>query len=484
MRSAIVVGAGFGGIAAAIALRRAGVRELTVIERGDGVGGVWEQNTYPGAACDVPSHLYSYSFARNPGWGRRFARQPEIREYLSTTAERFGVLADVRCGVEATGARWEQQAGCWEVQTSAGSFRAELLVAACGQLTRPSIPAVQDLHSFAGSVFHSSRWPAELDLAGARVGVVGTGASAIQFVPEIAPHVASLSVFQRTAPWVLPKPDTPYSDAARRAFERVPALQWAGRLGWWMLMESAIAGFVGHPRTLAPLEAAGRAHLRRQVPDRVLRERLTPSYTIGCKRVLLSNDWYPALSRANVEVLSQPVARATSTGIELEGGQRRDLDVLIFGTGFDAHDFVSPMEVRGRDGRSLSEEWGGLPEAWHGLSVPGFPNMFIMYGPNTFGGSGSAVYMLESQSRHIAAAVSAMREAGAATIEVRPEANERFLSQLRRRQRNTVWATGGCSSWYLDEQGRDPTNWPGYTIEYRRRTRRIDPAVYRLAGRC
>ena len=482
IRSAVVVGAGFGGIAAAIALRREGVRELTVIERGAGVGGVWEHNTYPGAACDVPSNLYSYSFAPNPRWSRRFARQPEIRAYLRDTARRFGVLADVRCGVEAEHARWHPDECVWELQTSEGPVRAEMLVAACGQLTRPSIPAVEGITDFAGPVFHSSRWRHDLDLRGKRVGVIGTGASAIQFVPAIADEVRSIALFQRTAPWILPKLDAPYGALAQSAFERVPSLQRAGRLAWWTFMEAAITGFIGRPEMMAPLEAIARAHLRRQVPDRALRARLTPAFRMGCKRVLLSNDWYPALGRPNVELITEPIAAATPDGVRLADGQMRELDVLIFGTGFDAHGFVAPMEVVGRDGITLERAWNGLPEAWHGLSVPGFPNMFLMYGPNTYGGSGSAVYMLESQARHVAAAARAVNTGDTSTIEVRPEANRRFLAELRRRQRRTVWATGGCSSWYLDESGRDPSNWPGYTIEYRRRTRSIDPAVYELGG--
>jgi cation diffusion facilitator CzcD-associated flavoprotein CzcO len=478
--SAVIVGAGFGGIAAAIALRREGVREITVLERGAGVGGVWEHNTYPGAACDVPSHLYSYSFAPNPHWGRRFAGQPEIRAYLEDTARRCGVLDAVRCGVEVGRARWDREGCAWEVETSEGSVRAELLIAACGQLTRPSIPAVEGIGDFDGPVFHSSSWRHDLELRGKRVGVIGTGASAIQFVPAIQPQAASLAVFQRTAPWILPKPDGAYGKLAQSAFERLPALQRAGRLAWWTLMESAIAGFVGHPQLLAPLEAASRAHLRRQVSDPVLRERLSPHYRIGCKRILLSSDWYPALSQPNVEVLGEPIARVTPQGVQMANGSTRALDVLIFGTGFDAHDFVAPMEILGREERSLRDVWGGLPQAWHGLSVPGFPNMFLMYGPNTFGGSGSAVYMLESQARHVAAAARALRESGATSIEVKADAFASFIAELRERQPRTVWATGGCSSWYLDESGRDPTNWPGYTIEYRMRTRAIDAAVYEL----
>lgn len=480
IHSAVVVGAGFGGIAAAIALRQAGVEDVTILERGEAVGGVWHHNTYPGAACDVPSHLYSFSFAPNPRWGRRFAQQPEIQRYLEQTAQRFGVLARVRFATEAKRATWDADRCEWEIETSDGPLSADLLVAACGQLTRPSIPAVPGIEDFEGPVFHSSRWRHDLDLRGLRVGVVGTGASAIQLVPAIAPLVGSLTVVQRTPPWILPKLDRAYRPLAHAAFARLPALQRAGRLGWWTFMEAGIAGFVGHQRVLAPLAALSRAQLRRQVADPALRKQLAPAYRIGCKRILLSNDWYPALTRDNAEVVTEPIARASATGLEFADGSRRELDVIVFGTGFDAHEFVAPMEITGRGGRTLEEAWAGVPNAWHGLSVPSFPNLFLMYGPNTFGGSGSAVYMLESQACHVAAAARALRRGGERVIEVNPEAHAAFMSELRERQQRTVWATGGCSSWYLDEEGRDPTNWPGYTVEYRRRTRRIDPETYSL----
>jgi cation diffusion facilitator CzcD-associated flavoprotein CzcO len=478
IRSAAVVGAGLGGIAAAIALRRAGLEELVVLERGERVGGVWHFNTYPGAACDVPSHLYSYSFARNPRWSRRFATGPEIQAYAEDVARRFGVLDAVRLGVEVTRAEWDDERERWRLETSAGAHEADFLVAACGQLQRPSIPRIERLDDFAGPAFHSSRWRHDVDLTGLRVGVVGSGASAIQIVPATAPRTRHLTVFQRTPPWILPKPDGAYGPRATALFERFAPAQLAPRLGFWTFLEAGIAGFVGHERALAPLAAISRAHLRRQVPDPELRARLTPRYRMGCKRVLLSSDWYPTLRRPDVDVESERIARAVPDGLELADGRRRELDAIVFGTGFEAREFVAPMEVAGRGGTTLADAWGGLPHAWHGLSVPGFPNLFLMYGPNTFGGSGSAVYVLESQARHVGAAARTLRERAGRTIELRPQAHERFRAELRERLARTVWATGGCASWYLDEQGRDPTNWPGYTIEYRRRPARIDPEVY------
>jgi len=479
-RSAVVVGAGFGGIAAAIALRRAGLRDITILERGGAVGGVWHHNTYPGAACDVPSSLYSYSFAPNPRWPRRFAAQPDIQGYVEDTARRFGVLDGVRFGVEATRADWDADGVLWDVETSAGPVKGSLLIAACGQLTRPEIPDLRGVRDFAGPAFHSSRWPADMDLGGLNVGVVGTGASAIQLVPAIAGTARTVTVFQRTPPWILPKFDRAYRPATQSAFARFPALQGAGRLAWWTFLEAAIAGFVGHDRALTPLAAAARAHLRRQVPDAALRERLLPDYRIGCKRILLSSDWYPTLMREDVELVTEPIRRILSGGIELADGATRDLDVVIFGTGFQAREFVAPLQVTGRDGRTLAQAWDGLPTAWHGLSVPGFPNFFLMYGPNTYGGSGSAIYMIESQALHVGAAARALDSAGAQTVELRAGAFTAFERELRALQQKTIWATGGCSSWYLDEQGRDPTNWPGYTYDYRRRVRAINPASYAL----
>jgi cation diffusion facilitator CzcD-associated flavoprotein CzcO len=310
--------------------------------------------------------------------------------------------------------------------------------------------------------------------------VLGTGASAIQFVPKIQPHVASLAVFQRTPPWILPKPDRGYGGRHGARLERFPLLQLAERFGWWGLLEAAIAGFVGHDRVLAPLAGASNLQRRIQVRDPELRAKLTPRYRLGCKRILLSTNWYPALAAPNAEVVTDRVREASATGLVLENGREVPLDVLIFGTGFKARTFVAPMEIRGRGGVTLDEVWAGVPHAWHGLSVPGFPNAFLVYGPNTYGGSGSAIYMLESQMRHVVAGAEALRRAGG-TIELREAAHDAFVRDLRERQKTTVWATGGCTSWYVDAEGRDPTNWPGYTWDYRRRTADIDPEVYALS---
>ena len=480
MTSVAIVGAGFGGIGTAISLRRAGVEDITVLERGERVGGVWSHNTYPGAACDVPSHLYSYSFARNPGWGRRFALQPEIQAYVEDVARKHGVLDRVRLGTEVTSAEWDAGTARWRVQTSNGTVEADVLVCACGQLTRAAIPDLPGLDRFAGPAFHSSDWRHDVDLRGLRVGAMGSGASAIQFVPAIQPLVGSLTVLQRTPPWILPKPDRAYRPFDNAMFQRLPLAQLAGRFSFWALLEAGIAGFIGHEQAMRPLAAIARSHLRRQVRDPELRRKLTPTYKMGCKRVLLSSNWYPALAQPNVEVVTDGVSEVTETGIVLRDGRTVELDALIFGTGFRTREFVAPMRIAGRAGRTLEDAWSEVPHAWHGLAVPDFPNMFLIYGPNTFGGSGSAIYMIESQMRHVVQAVGALRRNGARTIEVRAGAHAAFMAELHERQRRTVWATGGCSSWYVDEAGRDPTNWPGYTLEYRRRTARVSPDVYTL----
>jgi cation diffusion facilitator CzcD-associated flavoprotein CzcO len=478
--SVAIVGAGFGGIGTAISVRRAGVENVTVLERGARVGGVWNANTYPGAACDVPSHLYSYSFARNPRWGRRFAEQEEIQRYVEDVAREHGVLDRVRLNTDALSATWEPDAAQWHIETSEGAVEANVLVCACGQLTRPSIPQLDGLERFAGPAFHSSQWRHDVDLRGLRVGAFGSGASAIQFVPAIQPIVDSLTVFQRTPPWILPKPDRAYRPFDNALFERLPFVQKLGRFGFWAFLEVGIAGFIGYERMMRPLTAISRSHLRRQVPDPKLRDKLTPSYKMGCKRVVISSDWYPALAAPNVEVVTDGVDHVTETGLVLAEGREVELDALIFGTGFRTREFVAPMRIAGRNGYTLEEAWSESPHAWHGLTVPGFPNLFLIYGPNTFGGSGSAIYMIESQMRHVAAAMEELRRTGARSIEVREDAHREFMEFLHERQRRTVWATGGCSSWYVDEQGRDPTNWPGFTLEYRRRTARVRPDVYAL----
>ncbi len=477
--TAAVIGGGFGGIGTAIKLRERGVDDLLLFERGERIGGVWQHNTYPGIACDVPSHLYSYSFAPNPGWRRRYSPGPQIRQYLEDCARRYGVDDVVRTGVDVTDASWDEARAVWRLTTSSGEHEARVLVAACGQLTAPSIPQVEGLERFAGPVFHSARWRGDLDLRGLRVAVVGTGASAIQFVPAIAPLVRQLHVFQRSAPWILPKNDREYADWENRLFERLPARQLAGRFANWAAFEAVVPGFTDQRWMLRPLAAANAALLRRQVPDPGLRERLRPTDDVGCKRMLVSNEWYPTFMRPNVELVTDGVERVTPTSIIGTDGVEREVDVIIFGTGFNANGFVAPMQVTGRDGATLADAWDPLPQAYLGTAVSGFPNLFLLYGPNTNMGSGSAIYLLESQMHHVGEAVSLLRRANGRSLEVRPEAQAAYNAELRSRLSQSVWESG-CSSWYVDEHGHDTSNWPGTMREFRRRSARVGLDAYRL----
>lgn len=477
--SVAIVGGGFGGIGTAITLKERGIEDLLVFERGERLGGVWQHNRYPGIACDVPSHLYSYSFARNPHWERRYSPGGQIREYLEDCMRRFGVEDLVRTGVDVTGAVWDESRALWKLTTSDGPYEAKVLVTACGQLSEPNIPKVEGIERFAGPAFHSARWREDLDLSGLRVAVVGTGASAIQFVPAIAPLVKQLHVFQRSAPWILPKNDRAYAPWENRLFERFPLRQLAGRFANWALFEAAAPGFVDRRWMLRPVAAANAALLRRQVADPALRERLRPTDEVGCKRLLVSNDWYPTFTRPNVELVTDGVAEVTETSIIGNDGVEREVDVIVFGTGFNANGFVAPMQITGREGVTLADAWEPLPQAYMGTSVSGFPNLFLLYGPNTNMGAGSAIYLLESQMRHVAEAVGLLRRTRGRSLDVRPEVQAAFNEELRERLARSVWESG-CSNWYVDEHGYDTSNWPGTMSEFRRRSAQVGLDAYRL----
>ncbi len=464
-----VVGTGFGGIGAAVRLLQDGERDLVLFERSDDVGGVWRDNTYPGAACDVASHLYSFSFAPTGRWSRRFAVQREIHDYLRRVARDFGVLPHVRFRTEVLSATWD--GGAWQLALSDGTtHEADVLVAACGQLSRPKRPDLPGLDDFAGTTFHSAEWDHDHDLRGRRVAVLGTGASAIQFVPEIAPRVAHLSVFQRSAPHVIAKPDRAYGPVAQRALEQAPWLLTLDRLRTFCVNETRSLGFNTEPRLMKGYEARFARHLRKVVPDPVLRARLTPTDPIGCKRILQSNDWYPALQLPHVDVVTERVDRVLPEGLLTADGVLHEADTLILGTGFAATELLAPMEVTGREGRRLSDAWAAGAEAYLGTTVAGFPNLFLLYGPNTNLGHSSIVLMLESQIAYLREGVRLVR--GGGTVEVRAEAMRSFNARLQERLKTTVFA-GGCRSWYLDANGRNTQNWPGTTVEFRLRTRQI-----------
>ena len=479
-RSIAIVGGGFGGVGAAVMLRRAGYDDVTVFEKGERVGGVWSHNTYPGAACDVPSHLYEFSFAPNR-WSRRYAPQAEIQAYLEGVARRFGVLDRVRTGVEVKSAAWEEGRGRWVLQTSAGTHEADVLLTACGQLSVPKAPAIPGLESFDGPAFHTAEWRHDVDLTGRRVAVVGTGCSAIQVVPAIQPMVEQLDVYQRSPGWTVPKGDYAYPDWAHALFKRVPPVRRLDRAAVFASMELGAAAMTRHRWLLPAIRAVARRQITQAIDDPELRRKVTPSDELGCKRMMLTDEWYPALAKPNVELVTDRIAEVTSAGIRDEAGVERAADVLVLATGFATHGFVAPMEIVGRDGRTLAQEWAEVARAYLGLSVPGFPNMFLLYGPNTNGGTGSVIYTIEAGIGHVLAALGELERAEASRIEVRREAAERFDAELRDALAGTVWHSG-CTNWYVDENGNDPQQWPWLWSTYRRRTARLAPGAYELSG--
>jgi cation diffusion facilitator CzcD-associated flavoprotein CzcO len=474
-----IIGSGFSGLGMAIRLKQAGLHDFVVLERAAEVGGTWQANTYPGCACDVPSHLYSFSFAPNPDWTRTYSGQPEIWAYLRRTADDFGVRPHVRLGCAVESATWLESERRWELETSEGAMRARVLVAGMGPLTEPRIPDVPGLEDFEGEVWHSARWNHDFDLAGKRVASIGTGASAIQYVPEIAKEVSRLHVFQRTPPWVVPHSSRPIRMWERRLYRAVPAAQRLVRGAIYAGREALVLGLVKQPRLMRVVERVARKHLARQVDDPALRERVTPDYTIGCKRILPSNRWYRALGRPNVELVTAGVSEVRARSVVAADGSEREVDAIVFGTGFQVTDIPAAHRVRGRGGRLLDDLWKGSPRAHLGSTIAGFPNLFFLLGPNTGLGHSSMVYMIESQIAHVLAALRAMRERGAETIEVRPEAQARYNDWLERRLEGTVWNTG-CASWYLDHTGRNSTIWPDWTFRFRRRVAGLDLGEYAL----
>jgi|HubBroStandDraft_4_1064222.scaffolds.fasta_scaffold19060_3 cation diffusion facilitator CzcD-associated flavoprotein CzcO len=475
-----IVGSGFGGIGTAIRLMQEGIHDFVVLERADDVGGTWRDNTYPGCACDVPSHLYSFSFAPNPEWSRRFSPQPEILEYLKAVAARYGVLPHVRLGHSVVDAAWDEGQRRWRLQTSKGTFTADVLVGAAGGLSTPSIPALKGLDRFQGKVFHSATWDHGVDLTGRDVAVIGNGASAIQFVPEIQPQVGRMVTYQRTPSWILPRSNGPVGDGARSLFRSLPAAQLATRGAIYATTELFGLGF-RHPVLMKPLQKLALGYLEREVQDPLLRAKLTPNYTLGCKRILFSTKYYRALTQPNVEVVTDGIREVTARGIVTADGRERACDTIIFGTGFEVTNTPFSKSVRGRGGKTLTETWDGSPRAHLGTTVSGYPNFFIILGPNTGLGHTSVVYMIESQIEHVVNAVLYMREHGVTAVEPKPEVQAAFLADVDRRLGPTVWNSGGCASWYLDKTGRNSTLWPDATWRFRRRVQRFDPAEYQLS---
>ncbi|HEX7323559.1 MAG TPA: NAD(P)/FAD-dependent oxidoreductase [Mycobacterium sp.] len=473
-----IIGAGFSGIAMGIKLRRAGI-PFTILERGDRIGGVWRDNTYPGAACDIPSHLYSYSFEPSADWSRKYGTQPEIQSYIEQCAQKYGVTERIRFGQDVRQAEFDETSAQWNVETGDGDDVAStFLVAATGQLSLPADPRVPGLKSFRGKVFHSARWDHSYDLRGKRVAVVGTGASAIQFVPQIAPRTAQLHILQRSAPYVLPKPDRPYTRLEKYLYRNFASTIVVSRTRQYVYHEVRVVPLtkgVG----LKAFERVWERHFRSQVHDARLREILRPDYAMGCKRVLISNDWYPTLNRPDVEVIPAGLVEVRPDSVVAADGSERGVDTIIFGTGFATNDFLAPMTVTGRDRRDLHQVWRaqGGAEAFKGIAVSGFPNLFLLYGPNTNLGHNSIIYMIESQADYVLEAMRYAASRGAHWLDVREDAQDEFNDDIQQRLAKTVWQAG-CDSWYVTEAGKNTNNWPSFTFDYRRRVRFFDPVHY------
>ncbi len=483
--SVVIVGAGFGGIAAAIAARSQGIEDITLLERADRVGGVWHHNTYPGIACDVPSHLYEFSFAPNPDWSRRYSPGAEIREYAERLARDHGVLDRVRLNAEVQRADFDAARPGWTVTLTDGTtLQADVLITAVGQLHEPAVPALPGIDSFAGHAFHSAQWDHDHDLAGRHVAVVGTGASAIQFVPRVAEQAAHTTVFQRSAPWVIPKLDAAFGERTKALYRRLPLPRLYRRL-YWSAFESIVPAFTRDPerrgRIISRVVSA-QAHLQRTIQlrgDRRLMAKTKPTSEIGCKRMCLTSEWYPTLRRDDVELVTDAIVAVVPQGIVTADGTTHPVDTIIYGTGFRATELLAPMQLTGRDGVTLTEAWAGGAEAYLGMTIPAFPNLFLVYGPSTNHGTGSVLATHEAQMAYLRDALGLLARREAEVLEVRAEVHERFQAEMARRTAKTVWASG-CSNWYVDANGRVTNNWPGFTAEYRDRVARLERADYHV----
>ncbi|MGO4617775.1 flavin-containing monooxygenase [Nocardia sp. 2YAB30] len=475
----IIIGSGFAGLGLAIRLTQQGRNDYLVLERGSDVGGTWRDNTYPGAACDVPSHLYSYSFELNPNWSRSFSRQGEIQQYIENVSTRYGVRDKHLFDCDVTSARWNNDSAVWEIESSQGSFTADTVVSAVGALCEPALPDIKGINGFEGEVFHSARWNHDADLTDKRVAIIGTGASAIQIVPAIAPKVGQLDVYQRTAPWLLPRLDRPYTKAERLAFRYVPGLQRLSRAAIYAARETQVVGLAKFPALMQVFELLAKAKLRQEIRDPELRAKVTPNFRIGCKRMLISNDYYPALARPNVDVITDGIAEVRKNSIVTKEGTEREIDALIVATGFHVTDSPTYDTIVGRDGRTLSEVFDEIgQQGYKGSTIANFPNMFFLLGPNVGLGHTSMVYMIESQINYVADALATVDRMGLRTVEVRRDMQDAYNKDLQQKLSGSVWVTGGCSSWYLDKHGNNTTLWPDFTFEFRRRTKRFDVAAY------
>jgi cation diffusion facilitator CzcD-associated flavoprotein CzcO len=483
-----IVGAGFGGLCAAIRLRGSGVAQsLVILERSHEVGGTWRDNIYPGCACDVPSHLYSFSFAPNPQWTRPYPQQQEVQDYILRVVDKYTLRPLIRFNTDVASMRWQADRQCWRIDIEGQPpLLASHVVLATGPLNKPVIPDLPGLQSFTGPSFHSSHWRADVELKGKRIAVVGTGASAVQFVPEIAPDAAQVTVFQRTAAWVLPRWDKPYGGVKRWAYRHVPMLQRLSRWRVYWFNELVGMGFMGSTAIQRMLKRLSNHHLRSQVADAEMRKVLTPNFNPGCKRLLISNIWFPTLRRPNVQLVTQAVASITPNGVVGADGTLYPCDVIIWGTGFKATEFVAPMQVYGvapegageGDAPELGAVWRSKPAASHlGITVADFPNLFLLVGPNTGLGHNSIIFMIECQVNYVVKALASLRDRKQPVLQLRPDVQRDEYAAIQRKMKGTVWSSG-CKSWYQHADGHIDTLWPGYTWEYWLKTRRFSVADY------
>lgn len=477
----IIIGSGFSGLGMGIKLKEAGNHSFVILEKAREIGGTWRENTYPGCACDVPSHMYSFSWERNPRWSRMYSSQAEILAYLKHCVAKYGLAPHIRFGAELREAVFDEANHLWQVRTGDGkTLSARFVVSAMGALSRPAYPQLPGMERFQGVAFHSAEWRHDVDLSGKRVAVIGTGASAIQFVPQIAPKVAQLTLFQRTPAWVLPKPDRPIGRFEQAIYRTMPGAMGLFRNFIYWRQELLGLGFV-HPRLMEKAKKMALAHMAHQIPDPALRDKLTPRYTIGCKRVLLSNDYFPALARPNVHVVTEGIAEVRERSILGKDGIEYPADAIIYGTGFRVTDLLTPVRFIGRGGVDLNDAWRTGPEAYLGMMSAGFPNLFMLLGPNTGLGHNSVVFMVEQQIAYALQCMRLLRKHGQTSIDVRPDAQREFNCELQRRLQTTVWATG-CKSWYQDANGKNVTLWPGFTFQYWKAMRKVNQAHYVLRG--
>ncbi|RHW23463.1 NAD(P)/FAD-dependent oxidoreductase [Nocardioides immobilis] len=479
--SVAVIGTGFGGLAAVIELKKRGFDDIVVFEKADDIGGTWRDNTYPGAACDVPSPFYSYSFEPFPVWPHRFSRQPVILDYIRHVADKYDVLRHIRFSTEVVGASYDADAGKWTVELSEGEpVVVDVLVSAVGQLSRPSYPDIAGAETFAGPAFHSAEWDHDVDLAGKRVAVIGTGASAIQFVPAIQPEVGHLSVFQRTPPYLIPRLDREFSRMHHTVFEKVPATLLAERGTWYGVTEGLSVAWVYSKSLSSGIKAVSKRHMRKQAAAKPgLFEKVWPTYQLGCKRILFSSDYIPALAQPNVDLVTEGISEITPTGVVTADGQEHEADVIIWGTGFKATEFLAPMSIKGDGGRDLHDEWSEGAHAYYGMTVPSFPNLFIMYGPNTNTGGGSIIYFLEAQARYLGDYVAHLAGTGT-PLALKPEVEQEYDERIQAQLSTSVWSM--CSSWYRNANGRITTNWPALGRQYKAQAK-FDPADYEVVSR-